>query len=274
MRLAVQTKAVRQKNYMSEVLVSEIQRFSIHDGPGIRTTIFLKGCPLRCVWCHNPECISFEVQTLFYPEKCIGCERCADACFAGAKVVCGQRMSVAEVMAQIMQDKPYYGKDGGVTVSGGEPLAHKEFTFELLKACRESGVGTAMESSMYLFDREILSTLDILMADIKVFDNDTHIKYTGISNTEILENIKKADGMGVPMIVRTPIVIGVNDSEENTVATAQFLRALKNVVRYELLPYHPLGTSKAKALGIEYKTFETPSARRMEELRQYADLRR
>lgn len=274
MRLAVQIKAVRQKNYMSEALVSEIQRFSIHDGPGIRTTVFLKGCPLRCAWCHNPECISFDAQTLCYPEKCIGCGRCADGCFAGAKVVCGQRMSVSEVMAQIMQDKPYYGKGGGVTVSGGEPLAHREFTLELLKACRESGIGTAMESSMYRFDGEILSTLDILMADIKVFDNDTHIKYTGIPNTEILENIKKADGMGVPMIVRTPIVVGVNDSEENTVATAQFLRTLKNVVRYELLPYHPLGASKAKALGIEYKTFETPSARRMEELRQYADLRR
>jgi pyruvate formate lyase activating enzyme len=127
---------------------------------------------------------------------------------------------------------------------------------------------------MYRFDGEILSTLDVLMTDIKVFDNGTHTKYTGIPNTEILENIKKADEMGIPMIVRTPIVVGVNDNEDNIVATAHFLRCLKNVVRYELLPYHPLGASKARALGIEYKTFETPSARRMEELERYADLRR
>ena len=177
-------------------------------------------------------------------------------------------------MTQILQDKAYYGSDGGVTVSGGEPLAHREFTLDLLRACRENGIGTAMESSMYRFDREILSELDVLMTDIKVFDNGTHTKYTGIPNTEILENIEKADEMGIPMIVRTPIVVGVNDNEENIVATVQFLRTLKNVVRYELLPYHHLGISKAMALGIEYKTFETPSACRMEELKQYADLRR
>ena len=183
-------------------------------------------------------------------------------------------MSVEEVMAQIIQDKPYYGKDGGVTVSGGEPLAHRVFTLKLLRACRENGIGTAMESSMYRFDREILSELDVLMTDIKVFDNDTHIRYTGISNAEILDNIKKTDEMGIPMIVRTPVVVGVNDSKENICATAQFLSSLKNVVKYELLPYHPLGSSKAVALGIEYKTFETPSSRQMEELKQYADLRR
>lgn len=259
---------------MSEALVSEIQRFSIHDGPGIRTTVFLKGCPLRCAWCHNPECISFDIQTLNYPEKCIGCGRCSEGCFAGAKVVCGKLMSVEDVMTQILQDKAYYGSDGGVTVSGGEPLAHREFTLELLRACRESGIGTAMESSMYRFDGEILSTLDVLMTDIKVFDNGTHTKYTGIPNTEILENIKKADEMGIPMIVRTPIVVGVNDNEENIVATVQFLQPLKNVVKYELLPYHPLGVSKARALGIEHRAFEMPTARRMEELKRYADLRR
>lgn len=181
-------------------------------------------------------------------------------------------MTIDEVMEEILRDRTYYGKDGGVTVSGGEPLAHREFTLALLKKCRESGICAAMESSMYRFDGEILANLDVLMADIKVFDNDTHIKYTGVGNTEILQNIKKADGMGIPMIVRTPVVVGVNDNEENISATAQFLRSLKNVVKYELLPYHPMGISKALALGIEYQKFETPSVRRMEELKRYADL--
>lgn len=259
---------------MTKALVTEIQRFSIHDGPGIRTTVFLKGCPLRCAWCHNPECISFEIQEMRYPDKCIGCGRCAEGCYSGARVSCGRLMSTDEVLAEVLRDSVYYGKDGGVTVSGGEPLAHREFTLELLRACRENGIGAAMESSMYRFDQEILSELDVLMTDIKVFDNSTHIKYTGIPNVEILENIRKADEMGIPMIVRTPVVVGINDSTENIRLTADFLRTLKNVLKYELLPYHPLGAQKARALGIEYAEFDVPSKKHMEELSVYADLQR
>ena len=160
---------------MIKALVTEIQRFSIHDGPGIRTTVFLKGCPLRCAWCHNPECISFEVQEMRYSDKCIGCGRCAEGCYTGAREICGKLMSTEDVLEEVMRDAPYYVSAGGITVSGGEPLAHRDFTLELLRACRKSGIGTAMESSMYRFDREILSELDILMTDIKVFDDDIHI---------------------------------------------------------------------------------------------------
>lgn len=255
-------------------LITEIQRFSIHDGPGIRTTIFLKGCPLRCAWCHNPECISFDPQVLHYPEKCIGCGKCEEGCYAGARVVCGRPMTVEEVMEEILRDRSYYGTNGGVTVSGGEPLAHRDFTLALLKACRESGIGTAMESSMYRFDREILEQLDLLMADIKVFDNKTHLQYTGIPNTEILKNIRQADAMGVPMIIRTPIIPSVNDTVKNVKATAAFVRTLKHAQKYELLPYHPLGVSKARALGAEMRTFSVPSKETMEELKGYADLSR
>lgn len=259
---------------MKQALITEIERYSIHDGPGIRTVVFLKGCPLRCAWCHNPECISFETQELYYPEKCIGCGKCAEGCYSGARVVCGSLMSTDEVLEEVLRDRLYYGDDGGVTVSGGEPLARRDFTLELLRACRAEGIGTAMESSMYRYDAEILSELDVLMTDIKIFDCDTHKKYTGIGNTEILENIKAADSAGIRMIIRTPVMAGVNDSLENIRATAAFVRGLRNAVKYELLPYHPLGLSKATALGAEMQRFEAPSKERMEELKKYADISR
>lgn len=259
---------------MKQALITEIERYSIHDGPGIRTVVFLKGCPLHCAWCHNPECISFEKQELYYAEKCIGCGRCAEGCYSGARVVCGSPMSTDEVLDEVLRDRLYYGDNGGVTISGGEPLARRDFTLELLRACRAEGVGTAMESSMYRYDGEILSELDVLMTDIKIFNSDAHKKYTGIGNTEILENIRAADKAGVRMIIRTPVMVGVNDSLENIGATADFVRGLRNAVKYELLPYHPLGLSKATALGIEMQRFEAPSKERMEELKKYADVSR
>lgn len=253
-------------------LITELQRFSIHDGPGIRTTVFLKGCPLRCQWCHNPECISFEKEIMFYPEHCIHCGKCAEGCYSGARVPCGRLMSTDGVLAEILEDKSYYGTEGGVTLSGGEPLAHREFTLELLKKCRAAGIGTALESSMYRFDGEILSLVDILMADIKIFNSRLHEEYTGISNAEMLKNIKRADSLGIPMIIRTPVVTGVNDTAENIRDTAEFLRSCKNVVKYELLPYHPLGISKAQALGRRATEFTAPTKEKMEELRTYADI--
>ena len=264
----------QEQNEIERAYITEIQRFSIHDGPGIRTTVFLKGCPLRCEWCHNPECISFEPEELFYPEKCIGCGGCAEGCYSGARVRCGRLMSTDEVLSEVMRDAAYYGTDGGMTVSGGEPLAHRDFVLELLGKCRKAGIGTAMESSMYRFDGEILSLLDVLMTDIKIFDSEAHRRYTGIGNEEIMQNIKRADGMGIPIIVRTPVMVGVNDSRENIENTAAFLRQMKNVIRYELLMYHPLGISKAEALGIKAKEFTAPTKQQLGELQRYADLSR
>ena len=255
-----------------QALITEIQRFSIHDGPGIRTTVFLKGCPLRCEWCHNPECISFETQEMLYPQKCIGCGKCSEGCYSGARVQCGRLMSTDEVLDEVMRDAAYYGSDGGITVSGGEPLAHRDFVLELLQKCRRAGVGTAMESSMYRFDAEILSLLDVLMTDIKILDSEMHKRYTGIGNEEIIENIRRADEMGVPIIVRTPVITGVNDSDDNIMQTAALLRQMKNVIRYELLAYHPLGISKAEALGTKQKQFSAPTKQRLGELQKYAEL--
>lgn len=257
---------------MMKTLISEIQRFSVHDGPGIRTTVFLKGCPLRCTWCHNPECISFEKQELFYPEKCLGCGKCAEGCYSGARVTCGREMTAEEVLGEILRDRSYYGKNGGVTISGGEPLAHPQFVRSLLSLCAEHGIGRAVETSLYRFDEDVLSRLDILMTDIKLWDSDAHRKYTGIGNEQILENLKRADKLGIPIIVRTPVVPSVNDTVENIKQTAAFLRTLKHVTKYELLPYHPWGLSKAQALGMEMTAFEVPTKEHMEELRVYADL--
>ena len=253
-------------------LITEIERFSVHDGPGIRTTVFLKGCPLHCVWCHNPECISFEPQMLYYPEKCIDCGKCDEGCYAGARVLCGREMTVEDIMSEILADKPYYGEQGGVTISGGEPLAHREFTMALIEACHREGIHVGVESSLYRFDEELLSSLDLIMADLKIFDDDKHKKYVGIGNEAIKQNLRRADALGIPMIIRTPIVPGINDTVENISATAEFLRTLKNVTAYELLPYHPLGISKATALGIEMQEFTVPTSTQMEELKKYAHL--
>ena len=253
-------------------LITEIERFSVHDGPGIRTTVFLKGCPLHCVWCHNPECISFEPQMLYYPEKCIDCGKCDEGCYAGARVLCGREMTVEDIMSEILADKPYYGEQGGVTISGGEPLAHREFTMALIEACHREGIHVGVESSLYRFDEELLSSLDLIMADLKIFDDDKHKTYVGIGNEDIKQNLRRADTLGIPMIIRTPIVPGINDTVENISATAEFLRTLKNVTAYELLPYHPLGISKATALGIEMQEFTVPTSTQMEELKKYAHL--
>jgi len=253
-------------------LITEIERFSVHDGPGIRTTVFLKGCPLHCAWCHNPECISFSPQMLSYPEKCIGCGKCDEGCYAGARVLCGKEMTVEEILSEILADKPYYGEQGGVTISGGEPLAHREFTMALIEACHKEGIHVGVESSLYRFDAELLGSLDLIMADLKIFDDEQHRKYVGIGNEDIKKNLCRANALGIPMIIRTPIIPGVNDTAENVSATAEFLRTLKNVTAYELLPYHPLGISKAAALGIEMQEFAVPTAKQMEELKKYAHL--
>ena len=255
-------------------LITEIQRFSVHDGPGIRTAVFLKGCPLRCAWCHNPECISFEKQTMLYPEKCIGCGKCDEGCYSGAKVVCGKEMTVDEVMTEILADRMYYGDLGGVTISGGEPLAHREFTMALIASCHKEGIHVGVETSLYRFDEELLGSLDLIMADMKIFDSARHKTFVGIGNEEIKENLRRANELDIPMIIRTPVISGINDTKENIAETAAFLKALENVTAYELLPYHPMGLSKAAALGIDMREFTASSSDQMEELKRYADLSR
>lgn len=252
-------------------LVADIERASAHDGPGIRTVVFLKGCPLSCRWCHNPECISNKPQTLFYPDKCIGCKRCSEGCYSGARVVCGRDMTIPEVMEQIIADRVYYGKSGGLTISGGEPLSQPKFTRELALAARSEGIHTAVETSLFIYDEETLKAFDLIMFDLKLPDDERHIKYTGVPVSGIKANIAKAAELGIPMIARTPVIPGVNDSSIGEISA--FLSDFPVVRRYELLPYHPLGLEKAKALGKPQERFSTPSKQMMEELSEYAFIR-
>lgn len=256
---------------MVKGLIADIEHASTHDGPGVRTTVFLKGCPLACRWCHNPECISPKKQELFYKDKCIGCGKCNEGCFSGARVICGREMTPEEVVNDVLEDKAYYSECGGVTFSGGEPLFQREFLLETLKLCKANGINTAIETSMYRFDGEILSLCDVIMTDIKIFDSAKHKEYTGIGNSEILKNIIKADSLNKPMILRTPVIKNINDDIDNIKSTAEFCKKLKNAVQYELLEYHPLGLTKAAALGINQERFEKPD--NMEELNKYAFIR-
>lgn len=256
---------------MNKGLIADIQRASLHDGYGIRTTVFFKGCPLSCKWCHNPECISFEKEILQYPEKCIGCNMCDKGCYAGAKVVCGREYSADELLSEILLDRLYFDNEGGVTFSGGEPLAQKVFLSEIIDKCKENNISCAVETSMIYFDEDIFKKLDFVMADLKIWDTETHKRYTGVNNEIIKENIKKLNELNIPIIIRTPVI---PDIQQGTDKISEFVYSLKNVIQYELLPYHPLGVGKAKALGKEINEFDVPTKEYMKELKQYAFIRR
>ncbi len=250
-----------------------IQRCSVHDGPGIRTTVFVKGCQLDCAWCHNPESIAFEEEEFFYPEKCIHCGKCAEGCYAGAREKCGREMSVSQVMEEVLQDRPYYGDEGGITISGGEPLCQAEFTGALLDACRSEGISTGMESNLCVPEtliKDVLPKLDMLMADCKFWSPELHEKWTGRSNVSIIKNFAAAAAAGVPIIMRTPVIGGINDDEDEIGKIAEFAASLPTLKYYELLAYHPLGVGKAEALGKKQERFSTPSGEKMKRLAEIA----
>lgn len=255
---------------MKTGMIADIQRASIHDGSGIRTTVFFKGCPLSCRWCHNPECIGFEKEILFYPEKCIHCGMCSKGCFSGARVVCGKEMSADDILSEITLDVPYYGADGGVTFSGGEPLAQNEFLSECIDKYKEKNINCAVETSLIYYDEEIFKKLDFVMADLKIWNSALHKKYTGVGNESITENFKRLNTIGIPIIARTPVIPEINQEIDKI---SEFLKTLDNVKKYELLPYHPLGNSKRKALGQKPDGFSVPTKEYMKELEKYAYIR-
>ena len=266
------------------MIVSSIQRFSVHDGPGIRTTVFFKGCNLRCEWCHNPEALVPDRQMQFFADRCIGCGACLDECSRGAHqltngerkfdrarctacgscaIVCypkamlpaGREMTVDQVMEEIVADREFYeNSGGGVTLSGGEPLAQLESALAVLTACKAERIHTAIETNLAWPWSQVAATVpwtDLFMVDVKLMDASAHERWTGASNEQILANARRLSAEGVPMIVRTPVVTGVNATTEQIGRIADFVASLGHVLYYELLPYHPLGTDKYAALGMD-----------------------
>jgi len=287
-------------------LIFNIERFSLNDGPGIRTVIFLKGCPLRCFWCQNPEGLNPKIEIqfnqehcilcrtceyicptgahkfigeehVFQREKCIGCGQCVRYCPAKALRFVGREVSVSDVMEEVLEDLVYYKlSNGGITLSGGEPLMQHEFSKALLKECKAIGVHTAIETSLFAswnVIKNIISYTDLVMFDIKHIDPDIHKKVTGVSNELILKNAEKLlFEENIPIIVRTPIVPTVNDDEKIIQRIAEFIKGSKNLIYYELLPFHKLGESKYKSLGLEYraKSLKPPSKEKMTKLLEAA----
>ena len=257
---------------MLSAMIFDIERNSYVDGPGIRTTVFLKGCPLSCVWCHNPESQRFEPEILFYKDKCTGCGRCkcvtaADrdfVCFNGAKEICGKTVSADEVTAEALKDKPFYeNSGGGVTLSGGEPLAQYDFSLELLKKAKENGVHTAVETCGYTEKSKILEIakyVDLFLFDCKETDQELHKKYTGVDNKIILDNLKALSDAGSKIILRCPIIPGFNDRAEHFKGISEIADKLSGIEHIEIEPFHPLGESKYSALNREYADIQPPDA--------------
>lgn len=240
-------------------LICDVKRFAVHDGDGIRTTVFFKGCPLKCVWCHNPESISFKPQTAFYKNKCIGCGECQkenftpDDCLGEAQIQYGKAVTVEELLPRLLEDRDFYeSSGGGVTLSGGECLCQADFCAELLKALKEKGINTAVDTCGFVAKDaidKVLPYTDTFLYDIKAIDEAVHIRCTGQSNQPILENLKYIDSCGKAIEIRIPYVPGYNDGQINK--TAEFLKPLKNIKTVKILPYHNYAGSKYEALHME-----------------------
>lgn len=262
-------------------IVFDIKHFAVHDGPGIRTTVFLKGCPLRCLWCHSPESQRYYSEIMFSPEKCIGCMACVEACpegalvhpggpepdgcthcgacveacYSGARVMVGVSQSVESIMMAVRNDRRLHeATGGGVTISGGEPTHQPVFTCKLLQALKQEGFHTAIETCGYTtwgtLER-MLPFTDLVLYDLKHVNPDVHRKFTGVANDLIISNLRRLSKTGVPIMVRLPLIPGVNDSEEHLKSVAELLRCVP-VEAVEVLPYHRLGVPKYEFLGRPY----------------------
>lgn len=265
--------------------VFNIQKFSINDGPGIRTTVFLKGCPLNCLWCHNPESKSTKREVFYNFEKCAGCARCAnicpngchiieegkhiynrdkciacgectDGCFTEALETVGETKTVDEVIKEVLKDKDFYeNSGGGITLSGGEPMLQFEFTYELLKRAKLEGLHTCIETCGFTKSenlKKIAPFVDIFLFDYKESNSEKHKEFTGVSNESIIENLKMLDKMGSKTILRCPIIPTLNDREDHLNGIAELANGLENIIEINVEPYHPLGSSKAMFLNKEY----------------------
>ena len=258
-------------------ILMDVKRMAVHDGPGLRTTLFLKGCPLRCVWCHNPEGQGLQAQIAWFAEKCVGCDACvricpqhgardmsdrarcnacgacAAVCPMGARKLYGREVSVDEAMQIAMEDHPFYGTKGGVTLSGGEPLMQAEFALELLRRIKKEGVTTALDTCGHVpwsaFEQS-LQVCDIYLFDLKHMDSAMHRQGTGQGNELILSNLAKLSEAGARIQVRIPLIPGFNDSEQHIAQAGAFLKRIRPEC-VKLLPYHQMARMKYAGLGME-----------------------
>jgi pyruvate formate lyase activating enzyme len=280
---------------MSKPLVFDIKRYAINDGPGIRIVIFLKGCNLNCTWCHNPESISIETERMYSPAKCIKCGtcvsacpekaitltnegiitdsalcnlsgKCAEVCPTRAIEISGKEISVDEIIKEIEKERPFFDQSGGgVTFSGGEPLLHHKFLIRLLEECGKRGIHRAVDTAGFVNTDIIMAVAmhtDLFLYDLKIMDPEKHRKWIGVTNEKILENLKLLADTGASIIVRIPLIGGVNDDPENIEETARFIAGLsgeKKLVNF--LPYHKIAKTKYQKLGRpeDFQLMEEPS---------------
>lgn len=286
---------------MNTANIFNIQKFSVHDGPGIRTTVFFKGCPLKCLWCHNPESQNINTQILYDRDKCVlcgtcekicpkkaikiennklttdescdCCGQCVIYCIQGARQIAGKVYTVDDVMKEVLKDRVFYEKSsGGVTLSGGEPLIHIDFVEELLKKLKDNNIHTAVDTcGAVSFEnlKRAAKYTDVFLYDIKLMDDEKHVEFIGMSNKLILENIIKLSEIHNNINLRMPIIEGVNGDEEHIIKTIEFIEGL-NISKVNLLPYHDIAKHKYKKLGKVYEDdrMSKPSDEKMQKFKE------
>lgn len=289
--------------YNEKGSIFNIQRFSTSDGPGIRTVVFFKGCPLDCAWCHNPESKKVSTDVFYKPDFCIGCKacfnecsekahlftetehtlnrtaciscgKCANVCATKALEICGKEMTVKEVMDVALSDKPFYEESGGgITLSGGEPLLQFDFALNILKSAKENGVHTCVETCGFTEKplEKFAEYVDLWLYDIKLIPEAAHKKYTGVSNKIILKNLDLLDELNAKVVLRCPIIPDVNMYDEHFKGILDIVKGHKNIIEIDLEAYHPLGVSKAEQLG-KTQAYDNKSFLNKSELEQFANM--